>query len=77
MLSTLLGGKRLDTKCMTCDAVRTLFRSLGVMRRDANNADRYVPSATAARVEDNKTLGAGATPSEINRRILERRKARA
>ncbi len=37
VVTELNGGKTLDTKCMTCDAVRGLFRSLGVIRKNANN----------------------------------------
>lgn len=38
MIADLLGGKPLNTKSMTCDAARTLFRSAAAMKRAANNA---------------------------------------
>jgi hypothetical protein len=37
MIDDLLAGKTLDTKNMTCDAVRTLFRSVGALKKAANN----------------------------------------
>lgn len=37
-LDDVLGGKTFDTKNMTCDAVRTLFRSAASAQRAANNA---------------------------------------
>ena len=37
ILDELLGGKDLDTKRMTCDAARTLFRSAAAMKRSINN----------------------------------------
>lgn len=33
----ILGGRSLDTKNMTCDAVRTMFRTLAALRRAENN----------------------------------------
>lgn len=37
ILDELLAGKSLNTKQMTCDAVRTLFRSAAAMKKTANN----------------------------------------
>lgn len=37
LLDELLAGKDLDTKHMTCDAVRSLFRSAASMKRTMNN----------------------------------------
>lgn len=40
MIDEISGGKRLDfkdAKCVTCDKIRDTFRSLGLMRRLANN----------------------------------------
>ena len=38
VLDEILAGKTLDTKNMTCDAVRVLFRSAAAAQRAANNA---------------------------------------
>ena len=38
LIDQLLGGKKLDTKNMTCDAARTLFRSAAAMKQQLNNA---------------------------------------
>ena len=38
MLDEILAGRNLDTKNMTCDAVRSLFRSAAAAQRAANNA---------------------------------------
>jgi hypothetical protein len=40
ILEELLGGKTLDTKNMTCDAARVLFRSAATAQRTANNAGK-------------------------------------
>lgn len=40
ILDELLSGKDLNTKKMTCDAIRTLFRSAASMQRNANNSLR-------------------------------------
>lgn len=37
VIADLLGGKKLDTVRMTCDAVRALFRSAAAMKRSSNN----------------------------------------
>lgn len=37
-LDDVLGGKSLDTKNMTCDAIRTLFRAAASAQRNINNA---------------------------------------
>jgi len=37
MIEEVLGGKELDTKGMTCDAVRTVFKAVGAMKRTQNN----------------------------------------
>lgn len=70
MLDDLLAGKPLDTKNMTCDAIRTLFRSASTTQRSINNG--------AARTGDRSSLvqsQAGAHVSslaELNRRNAER-----
>lgn len=38
LINQLLAGKKLDTKSMTCDAARTLFRSAAAMKQQLNNA---------------------------------------
>lgn len=46
MIEELISGKTLDTSAMTCDAVRTTFRSVAAMRKAANNGTRdYRPAA--------------------------------
>lgn len=75
MLKTLTGGRKLDTKCMTCDAIRTLFRSLGGMRRAMNNAPATVTALQTQQTQDNGKLGLGVTPSAINEAIRKRREA--
>lgn len=37
ILNDLLGNKTLDTSRMTCDAIRTLFRSAAALKRQSNN----------------------------------------
>lgn len=37
LITSLLGGKQLNTGSMTCDELRTMFRAVGVHRRHANN----------------------------------------
>lgn len=41
IIEDLLGGKDLDTKRMTCDGARTLFRSAAAMVRSANNGKAH------------------------------------
>lgn len=38
IFSDLLGSKKLDTSRMTCDAIRTLFRSASTLKRQSNNS---------------------------------------
>ena len=66
LLDDLLAGKDLDTKRMTCDAVRTLFRSAFAMQRAANNGG-------SARTGDNGVQSTGPmTLAELNRKNAER-----
>ncbi len=37
MIEDVMGGKALDTKNMTCDAIRTVFKAVGAIKRAANN----------------------------------------
>lgn len=63
MVDDILAGKPLDTKNMTCDAVRTLFRAAASAQRTANNA------AGSQRATDNgKSVHVGPRSlAEINR----------
>jgi hypothetical protein len=38
MFADLTGGKKVDTSRMTCDAIRTLFRSAAAIKRLSNNS---------------------------------------
>jgi uncharacterized protein len=67
IIADLVGGRTLDTKNMTCDAVRTLFRSAATVKRSQNNTAR---TSTA----DTKAKPAPMTLAEINRRNAERYK---
>jgi len=40
VIEDMLGGKTLDTKNMTCDAARILFRSAAAAQRSANNSSK-------------------------------------
>ena len=55
MIDDLLAGKTLDTKNMTCDAVRTLFRSVGALKKAANNNGSF--SASVSDMEKTQTRG--------------------
>jgi hypothetical protein len=52
LVHDLAGGKKLDTKCMTCDKVRNTFRALFVAKRNSNNEsatrDMRVPNSGGA-----------------------------
>lgn len=67
VVSDLLGGKTLDTKRMTCDAVRVLFRSAVSVKRSQNMSPRASTADTAAKPQK-------VTLAEINRRNAERYK---
>jgi uncharacterized protein len=62
ILDELLAGKTLDTKNMTCDAIRTLFRSAAATQRTLNNA--------GGRAHDGKGVSGkpALTLAELNRR---------
>lgn len=47
MIDDLLSGKTFDTKTMTCDAARNLFRSVGALKKAANNSRATDFSPTA------------------------------
>lgn len=77
MIDELTGKRTLDTKCMTCDAIRGLFRSLGVARRSMNNDSSTggrVLSASPAR--DNASQNKITSPADLNRLIAERKAAK-
>lgn len=61
VLDELLAGKALDTKNMTCDAVRTLFRSAAATQRTLNNASRHTTDGKG-------TQAPALTLAELNRR---------
>jgi len=61
-LDEVLGNKGLDTKNMTCDAVRTLFRSAASAQRAANNA-----SATRKVGDQKPAKAAPKSLAELNR----------
>lgn len=69
ILDDLLGGKGLDTKSMTCDAARVLFRSAGAAKRVANNNGNNNRTADAL-----CQSSAQMTLAELNRRNAERYK---
>lgn len=70
LLDELLGGKALDTKAMTCDAARTLFRSAAALKRTANKSVR------TGDIHGTEVKQAGPmTLAEINRRNAERYKS--
>lgn len=71
ILDDLLGGKNLDTKRMTCDGARTLFRSAAAMKRSANNAHR-----TGDIIGANVAKAGPLTLAEVNRRNAERYKSK-
>jgi hypothetical protein len=63
LIEDALAGKDLDTKNMTCDAVRVLFNSVAGAKAAANNA------AASSRTSDAQS-GAGKkplTPADLNR----------
>jgi hypothetical protein len=45
IVDDVLGGQPLDTKHMTCDAIRTLFRSASAMKRSENNQNNTAGKA--------------------------------
>ena len=67
VMDDLLGGKNLDTKNMTCDAARVLFRSAAAAQRVANNGKRVTDSSPAK-------PQVVTSIAEINRRNAERYK---
>lgn len=68
IIDDLLAGKDLDTKNMTCDAVRVLFRGAAAAKRVANNTQR-------GNASDKSSVKAGPmTIAEVNRRNAERYK---
>lgn len=67
ILDELLSGKALDTRNMTCDAVRTLFRGAAAARRAMNNAG----GAHSSR-DTGAASSKAVTLAEINRRNRER-----
>jgi hypothetical protein len=64
LLDDVMAGKTLDTKNMTCDAVRTLFNSAAGLQRTANNS-----SGQARSTNDQQSKKAGPlTIAELNKR---------
>ena len=66
-LDELLNGKRLDTTRMTCDAIRTLFRSASALQKTINNSSR---DRTAQPSTNNNAMPI--TLAEINKRNAQR-----
>lgn len=71
-MDDVLAGKGLDTKTMTCDAVRVLFTQAANAQRIVNNA---AANAGRARDEKGSAKGGPVTLAEINRRNQERYKS--
>lgn len=71
MIDDLTGGKTFDAKCVTCDKIRSMFRSVGLLRRNANNdtglEQRLAGSGGAVRSPSNIS-----TIEELNKRNRER-----
>jgi hypothetical protein len=65
LLEDLLGGKTLDTKNITCDAARVLFRSAAAAQRTANNASK-------GKAADAVVSKGPMTIAELNKRNRER-----
>ncbi len=51
ILDELMDGKSLETKSMTCDAVRTLFRSAAAMKKAMNNSSGRTGDHRSAQVK--------------------------
>ncbi len=66
IIDQILAGKKLDTKRMTCDAVRTLFRSAAAMKRVANNGGAAANGGTRDS-QHQQTPRAPMSLAEINR----------
>ena len=77
MIDDLHGNKKFDTKCMTCDAIRGLFRALGVARRSQNNdsATGGRGMVTPGQVRDSVQKNKINSPADLNRIIRERKAA--
>jgi hypothetical protein len=78
MIDEISGGKRLDfkdAKCVTCDKIRDTFRSLGLMRRLANNdaGERRV-AGTGGAVASTSSIQ---TIADLNKRNRERHERKA
>lgn len=73
MVDDLSGGKKHDTSCMTCDAVRSTFRALFVAKRNSNNdagtRDLRVAGTGGAVAGTSKIK----TPADLNRFIQKKR----
>lgn len=76
MLDEINGGRTFDSseKCMTCDKVRNVFRSLGLMARAKNNDaggtfERRVPGTGGAVAQTGKIM----TVADLNKFNAERR----
>jgi hypothetical protein len=68
IIDEILSGQDLNTKNMTCDAVRTLFRSAAAVKRSANNSGK---GRDASAVSSSKAVGVK-TLAELNRVNAER-----
>lgn len=64
ILNGLFGNKKLNTKKMTCDAVRTAFKSAASMKQKANK------SAVHDSVKkDNQAVSSVKSPADLNKRL--------
>lgn len=71
IVDDILAGQPLDTKNMTCDAVRTLFRSAAALKRTANNANSTNNAVSSTVLDGGKKAGP-MTIAEINARNRKR-----
>ena len=62
IVDDILNGKELDTKAMTCDAVRTLFNAAAAAKRTANNQ-----SGTRITADTKQVKRAPSSLAELNR----------
>lgn len=67
MIEEVLAGKTFDTKTMTCDAARNLFRSVALLKKAANNSNINSHSSFSATVNDGQQKRGVKSIADLNK----------
>jgi hypothetical protein len=69
MIDEVLNGRQLAVKTMSCDAVRSLFNAVGVMKKNRNNQALRVGDGTGEQRRHGEAVGGVKTLADLQRNL--------